>query len=152
MTDTGECENFFPPGCEFRTTHPPRNVAIEAILARSTPNRLTYNIKTISDICDEIHFWKPVHKLSLRDTTDAKICMAYTLAITDTKKSFRFSCVVTPWPGAGLFDLSCGAGNFRKVWMAFRRNATKYTYEEWINIAIDMRIILAVCLSTHKEQ
>lgn len=141
----GWVRKFFPIGV-WISNHPPCKVAIEAILARSTANRFTYNINIISDVCDEIHSWKQVHKLSLRDTTDAKICMAYILGITHTTKSFRFSCVVTSWSGAGLFNLSCGAGNFEKVWMACRRNATKYTYEEWINIAIDTSIILAVCL------
>ena len=142
---------LFPTGV-WISNLPPRRVTMEAILARSTANRFTYNVNTLSDVCDEIHFWKQVQKLSLRYTTDAKISKAYTLGIIYKRKSFRFSCYVTPWAGAGLFNLSCGAGNFRKIWTACRRNETKYTYEEWISIDIDMSIILAVCLSSHHEQ
>jgi len=48
--------------------------------------------------------------------------MAYILGITDSTKSFRLLRDVTPWAGAGLFNLSCVAGNFEKNWMACGRD------------------------------
>jgi len=46
---------FFPAGV-WISKHPSLKVAVEAILARSTANRITYNINTISDVVTKSMF------------------------------------------------------------------------------------------------